>query len=74
MIVVVQDHHWQKALLTSHSGICDLRHGSLYWNFTDLDGSNTRGGYLYPGQSWGVLGDRDKYIDLSEVQIEIPKN
>ena len=54
-VLLVQGQYWCKVILDSHSGDQDEFQGSLYWNYSDPDGSNPTGSYLFPGQSWGVL-------------------
>ena len=38
-----------------------------------MDGSNPTGGYLFPGQAWGVLRDELVNVDLSSVEIVMPR-
>ena len=60
-------------ILTSHSGYRDDENHSLYWNYSALDGSNPTGGYLFPAQAWGVLRDELVNVDLSSVEIVMPR-
>ena len=72
VVALVQGDAWCKVVLSSHSGYRDVKDQSLYWNYAALDGSNTTGSYLFPGESWGVLRDEDAQVDLSQVDIELP--
>jgi hypothetical protein len=72
VVALVQGDAWCKVVLSSHSGHRDVKDQSLYWNYAALDGSNTTGSYLFPGDSWGVLRDDDAQVDLSQVDIELP--
>ena len=56
IVAVVQDDCW-----------C-----SLYWTYTFLDYSNPVGGYLFPGQAWGVLRGELASVDLCDVEIVLP--
>ena len=73
-VLLVQDDEWRKVVLISHTGIKNQRNDSLYWNRKALDGSNPTGGYLFPGQAWGVLRNEWKDADLSEVDIHFPES
>ena len=73
-VLLVQGQYWCKVILDSHSGDQDEFQGSLYWNYSDPDGSNPTGSYLFPGQSWGVLrGPWKDVTDFSSVQIVLPQ-
>ena len=71
-IVLVRGEEWVKVILSSHSGHLDARDGSLYWNYAAPNGSHATGGYLYPGESWGVLCGEDAQVDLTQVRIVLP--
>ena len=71
-IAIVQGDVWCKVLLNSHTGKKHAKRNSLYWNYSALDGSNPTGGYLYPGESWGVLRGDEIHVDLSAVNIVLP--
>ena len=71
-VLLVQGDTWQKVILHSHSGVSDAQAGSLYWNYSLEDGSNLTGGYLFPGESWGVLRGEEKDLDISLAEIIIP--
>ena len=72
-ILIVQGDVWSKVILRSHSGRADARNGSLYWNYSDVNDENETGGYLFPGQSWGVLrGDWAQVSDFSDIDIILP--
>ena len=73
-VLLVQDDEWRKVVLISHTGKKNQRNDSLYWNRKALDGSNPTGGYLFPGQGWGVLRYEWKDADLSEVDIHFPES
>ena len=68
-VALVQGDSWSKVTLTSHSGHRDAQNHSLYWNYEALDGSHPEGGYLFPGQAWGVLRNEFVNVDLSSVKI-----
>jgi hypothetical protein len=53
--------------------VLNVENHSLYWNYSALDGSNPTGGYLFPGQAWGVLRDELVNVDLSSVEIVMPR-
>ena len=72
IVAVVQDDCWCKVILASHSGVKDVFNNSLYWNYTALDYSNPVGGYLFPGQAWGVLRGELANVDLSDFEIVLP--
>ena len=72
-VALVQGDSWCKVILTSHSGYRDARNHSLYWNYSALDGSQPTGGYLFPGQAWGVLRNELVDVDLSSVEIVMPE-
>ena len=72
IVLLVVGDNWVKVQLNSHSGTSDAYGGSLYWNYTSEDGSYQNGGYLLPGQSWGVLRGADRDIDLEETSIVLP--
>ena len=72
LIVLVKNGYWNKARLVSHTGTRDLSNHSLYWNFDDVDGKWQDGGYLFPGQSWGVLRGADADVDISLANIVVP--
>ena len=72
IVLLVVGDNWLKVELNSHSGTSDAYGGSLYWNYTSEDGSYQNGGYLLPGQSWGVLRGADKDIDVAETSIILP--
>ena len=72
-VALVQGDSWCKVILTSHSGYRDARNHSLYWNYSALDGSQLTGGYLFPGQAWGVLSNELVNVDLSSVEIVMPE-
>ena len=72
MIAIVQGDVWCKVLLNSHTGRKRAKRHSLYWNYSALDGSNPTGGYLYPGESWGVLRGDEMHVDLTAVNIVLP--
>ena len=74
ILAIVQGDFWTKVVLTSHSGTHEATNSSLYWNYTDLDGSNPVGSYLFPGQAWGVLRNESALVDLSAVKIILPKD
>ena len=69
IVAVVHDDCWCKVVLASHSGVKDVFHNSLYWNYTALDYSNPVCSYLFPGQAWGVLRVELASVDLSDVEI-----
>ena len=71
-IVLVQNTMWVKMIFSSHTGHMDAKHGSLYWNYAAPNGSHPTGGYLFPGESWGVLRGADAAVDLSQVEIVLP--
>ena len=72
-ILMVQGDVWNKVILRSHSGRADALNGSLYWNYSDVNDENETGGYLFPGQSWGVLrGDWAQVSDFSDIDIILP--
>ena len=73
-VAMVLDGMWNTVVLMSNTGRKHLQNNSLYWNFKTLDGSLTTGSYLFPGQAWGVLRDDDKNVDLSRVEIVLPRN
>ena len=73
IVALVQNDVWEKVMLNSHTGRKRAKDGSFYWNYSSLDGSNPTGGYLYPGQSWGVLRGKDVGVDFSSVNIVIPQ-
>ena len=70
VIVLVYKGYWTKAILTRSSRTPSGQ--SLYWTYSNLDGSETRGSYLHPGASWGVLRGEDVNVDLSSVRIVMP--
>ena len=72
IVVLVQDDYWCKVILHSHTGRRDAMNHSLYWNYSALDGSRPAGGYLFPGQAWGVLRNELVDLDLSKVDIILP--
>ena len=73
-VLLVQGQYWCKVILDSHSGNQDEFQGSLYWNYSDPDGNNPTGGYLFPGHSWGVLrGPWKDVTDFNSVQIVLPQ-
>ena len=72
IVALVQGDAWCKVILTSHSGHRDAKDHSLYWNYEALDGSNQTGGYLFPGEAWGVLRHQQANVDLSEVEFVLP--
>ena len=72
IVVLIQDDYWRKVILHSHSGRKDAKNHSLYWNYSALDGSRLAGGYLFPGQAWGVLRNELVDLDLSKVDIVMP--
>ena len=73
IVALVQGDSWCKVILASHSGYGDARNHSLYWNYSALDGSQPTGGYLFPGQAWGVLRNELVHVDLSSVEIVMPE-
>ena len=74
IVALVQNDVWDKVVLNSHTGRKRATNGSFYWNYSSLDGSNPTGGYLHPGQSWGVLRGKDVGVDLSTVNIMMPQD
>ena len=72
-VLLVHGDLWCKVILHSHTGASDALNGSLYWNYYLEDGSHFTGGYLFPGESWGVLRGGDRYIDISQVNIVLPQ-
>ena len=74
-VLLVREQYWYKVILNSHTGHSQALNGSLYWNYSSPDGGNATGGYLFPGQSWGVLRGRWKDVtDFSKVEIILPTN
>ena len=73
-ILLVQGNEWTQVKLDSHSGTKNATNGSLYWNYSNLDGSNPRGGYLFPNQAWGVLRGDDIELDITQVQLLLPND
>ena len=71
IIVIVHNDFWVKAILHKYS--VWPRNHSLYWTYSNLDGSDTRSGYLLPVESWGVLRGNDLNIDVSTAQISFPQ-
>ena len=71
IIVIVHNDYWVKAILHKYS--MWPKNDSLYWTYSNLDGSDTRSGYLFPGESWGVLRGDDLYIDVSTARITFPQ-
>ena len=72
VIFIVKDGYWQRARLLSHAGKKTLKHGSLYWNLEGLDDNWKLGCYLFPGQSWGILQEKDVGINLENVTLQAP--
>ena len=69
------EQRWKTVRLTGHSGTKHYQQSSYYWNWTDLDGTNPQGSYLYQGQLWGVLRGPDTNftnIDLATVSPHLP--
>ena len=64
-VLLVHGDLWCKVILHSHTGASDALNGSLYWNYYLEDRSHFTGGYIFPGQSWGVLRGGDRYLDIS---------
>ena len=74
VVALIQNDVWCKVLLKLHTGHKRARNSSFYWNYCTLDGSNPTGGYLFPGESWGVLRGRDIETDLTAVDIVLPRS
>ena len=73
VVLLVHGDSWCKVILHSHTGVKDVLNGSLYWNYYLADGSHFTCGYLFPGESWGVLRGGDRYLDISQVNIVLPQ-
>ena len=73
-IALVFEEVWSKAILQSHTGCKQAKNHSLYWNFKVLDSSFETGGYLFPGQSSGVLRGGFESVQLDDVDIILPED
>ena len=71
IIVIVHKDYWVKAILHKYAGW--PKNHSLYWTYSNLDGSESRSGYLFPGESWGVLRGDDLDVDVSTAKIVLPQ-
>ena len=68
-LAIVLNDMWTKVALINHTGRRQVKHNSLYWNYKTLDGTLYTGSYVVRGQSWGVLCDELRDVDLNNCRV-----
>ena len=65
-----KSHSWEKVRLSKKYGKI-YQNGSYKFEFTDLDGSNPRRNFFYPGAYWSQLNEEEVDLDLATLTTQV---